>query len=338
MNIKALLKREKELSSLQLDKQDITYQVWELGTALANMASQFLQLKVYSQAGKKQNSIQSFVSKANDIYQYFQFLCHKLCRETVGILEGANEIKTSVEALIKKAAQATAGDADHILEVVYSLHERIYYELRAKSVHVANVFACGFGLKYLRSMLVYNIDSENVEKLLDANIENIEKLEKGDKVLTSPNLEITPHILRILKFRLKDIKANLGKLIRYRAKYPEAYQRKMIERGEILENLILDIKNPSDYIPRRRRIINNLVPIIIGYYLVVILIILFSEIDWKDLLNGFDLSEVKKETIIKFVWSSVPVIISLVWGVFHWIRDKLIIRSYKLRWKELRTA
>jgi len=335
MNLTELFKREKELSSLQLDKPDLTYQVWELGTALANMTSQFLQLKVYSRAGKNQDPLQSLVNKANDIYQYFQFLCNKLGRESVGVLGDISETKASVEAILKKAAQATPADADHVLEVIHSLHNRLYFELRAKSVHLANVFACGFGLKHLRSMLVYNIDSENVEKLLDTNIENLEKLEKGDKVLTSPNLEITPHILRILKFRLKEIKANLDKLIRYRAKDPEAYERKMIERGEILENLILDIKNPSDYISRRRRVFNNLVPIIIGYYLIVILIILLLEIPGKDSL---ELLEVLEDSLPKLAWSSVPVIISLLWGVFRWFRDKLIIRSYKFRWREFKTT
>ena len=170
---------------------------------------------------------------------------------------------------------------------------------------------------------MYDIGSNEMYGLFSVNIENIEKLEKGDKILTSPNLQITPHNLKVLKFRLNEIKKHLPILRAFAQKDPDKFRERIIERSEILENLILDIKNPSDYLSLKRRFVINTVPFIAGYYLAVIPVVIFLRFDWSLIDTDF------KKMVIPIIAGFLPLYISLIWLVYRKIREWLVITSFR---------
>ena len=161
-----------------------------------------------------------------------------------------------------------------------------------------------------------------MEPLIDECIRNLNNLEKGDKILTSPSLKLTARNLLILKYRLNEVRSHISDLKELSEKNKDKFSDMIKERAVLMEYLILDLRNPQDYMTAGRKMLNNVIPFIVIYYLVAIPILLFSEITSK-----FDLEIIK---IAPFISGFIPLYIYVLWKLFGFIKNKMIIRSFKL--------
>ena len=160
--------------------------------------------------------------------------------------------------------------------------------------------------------------------MVKASINDLEKLEKGDKVLTSPNLELSAQNLRIVKYRVDGMYKEIKFLRNLVDEDADFYRERLMQRSKILENLILDSKNPSDYLSRFRKIYNNVIPFLISYYLVVIPIVIVQEYDlWLILSND--------KMLLAILTGFVPLYLSFIVWAFRTIRNHLIVTSFKFK-------
>ena len=120
------------------------------------------------------------------------------------------------------------------------------------------------------------------------------------------------------------LKNHLSELREFAQRYPDRFRDKINKISEMAENVILDIKNPSDYISLKRRLLNNLVPFFVCYYIVVTPIVIFIEIDLWTLL-------VADKTLAIFFSGLIPLFISFLWWVFNWTKNQLIVTSFRFR-------
>ena len=319
------IKQEKAISSLQLEQPDIAYQVWELGRILANISEVFRQIKMSLENKKKSKNLSDLVRNTTSLFEEFLYLCSNLSKGPVSVLRDKTEIEHRVKHFLKAdKGVPTLTEVESIRQEIDQCHKRITYELRAKSIHLRNIFGCSFGLNVLLERVISDIHSNEVERLVEESIENLEKLEKGDKVLVSPNLEMTPANLRIVKLRLRGLKKHLSKFREFAQKDPDTFSMKINTTAEMVENVILDIKNPSDYLSLKRRLLINLVPFFVCYYAVVTPIVIFVELDlWKLLLAD--------KIMLVFVSGLIPLFVSSLWWLFNWTKNQLIVRSFRIR-------
>jgi|GEM_PF-4154753 len=319
-----LFGKSKELSSLQLEKPDITYQVWELGRILGSAVAIFWQIKNSSNKEIKEKGNPELFMNARDLLGNIEYIHKKVCRDTNKDLSDTTKLEVLVENLVKEnTVDVKFAHFESILRIINKWHTQILYELRAKSIHLSNIFSFSYGLKNLQVNSMYDIDSDNIEELVNDNIENLEKLKCGDKILTSPNLEITPQNLKIIKSWLTEIQNHISLLRGFAKKDINIYIKKMDKKFEVIESLILDMKNPSDYISGKRKMINNMVPFIASYYIAIIPVALFLDLDKS---SGSILDDA---LVISFLSGFIPIYLSLIWRVFHYLKDRLEVSSLK---------
>ena len=108
-----------------------------------------------------------------------------------------------------------------------------------------------------------------------------------------------------------------------------------IYSAEFMESLILDIKNPTDYIGIVRKFYNNIVPFFICYYLIAIPLVLLFSPDVINKINNITSSPLYSKVIVLLITTSiVPAYLSFLWWTFHSIRDRMIISSFKFKRKQ----
>lgn len=318
-----ILKKEKQISSLQLEKQDVTYQSWELGRTIATITEYLKQMPVQIEQSKSKQINFDLVNSAQSSVEYLRFLTGKLCNQPNPTLSNFSELQDEIFSIFNSEESISSMEnKDIIIKEIDDWHQQIQYELRAKSIHLSNIYCFGYSLKTLRLKLAYDIHYENIEKLIESNIDNLEKLEKGDKQLTSPNLQITPHNLRIIKYRLNGILKHLPDLVNLADRDQDRFRHKLLEKSEIWDMLIFDIKNPSDYITTWRRIKNNVAKLVVGYYLTVTPVVIFFQ--YKP-----DKLDIDALTAIAAMF--LPLYTYFAWHIYNRIRNWLIISSFKFK-------
>lgn len=326
-----IIRREKELSSLQLEKPDTTYQVWEFGSTLASIERVLTRLQDLLKTGDQASDMADLLTIVKGASQYCEYLCKRLSDGPVALATDTSRMQKSIDDLFDgEAGDLLLQKASSVIRELEEILNQVGHELRAKSVHLGNVFSFSFSLKRLREKLMYEINSKDIEQALGNSIDSLEKLEKGDKILTSPNLEVTRKNLRIIKTRLDGIRTHLSELREFAKKNLALFQERIDERLKLWEDLILDIRNPSDYLSQGRKLVINVVPVIVWYYLAVIPIVAFSQPPLSDLLKNKALL-----TIIGFS-GLVPLYLYFLWGVYRRIRDRLEISSFKFKISDFR--
>ena len=140
--------------------------------------------------------------------------------------------------------------------------------------------------------------------------------------MTSSNLQLSQVNLKIIKYRVGGIKKHLHFMRRLAHKNADFIADQLFRRGETIEYLILDIKNPSDYLSPFRKIYNNVIPFLISYYLFVIPIVLVQQYDLWLILS-------KNNALLAIVASLVPIYFSFVVWTFRATKNWLIISSFK---------
>lgn len=322
-----LVKRRKELSSLQFKESDVTYQVWELGRVLARISEVCWRIRT-SLDGNGEESISNLTKRAESLSISLQSLYKRLGADPSNILGNEEDLKNNIEHLIVKLKKVTKRTKwDHIQQDTEQLRTIIMSELRSISVHLCNIFSFSLGLRDLKAKLMYDINSTEIDGLIGDTIEALEKLEKGDKTLASPNLEITPQNLKIVKLRLEGIRKHLSELRTYAQKSKIEFKEQIEERCNMWTNLILDIKNPSDYLTRRKRALNKAIPLIVCYYMVAIPIIIALDVIGNT--NSL-LDKVAEFGVIALL--APPLIYLFLWAlarIYWWVKDCLIVWSFK---------
>jgi len=327
MNWTSLITKDKELSSLSLDEPDTTYQVWELGRLMAEIWGKIDDLRRASEMDDAAQ-IESAKNKAKEYASSLGYLCNRLRKGLLQFQIDLTTILTSVSQVIDSQNLKPALLRKVLSEIEEWRHE-IGYDLRSKSVHLANIFACSHSLIMLRLKLLQEIHSDDVETYLSASIENLEKLERGDKVLTSPNLQLTSQNLRIVEARLRQFHKHLDELQSIAKRDPEKYRETIYNRSEMLEYLILDIKNPLDYLSRKRRWLVNSIPVLSFYYFAVAPVIILFSVMPKIIESGENGSIVS--IIILLLTGLIPIYIAFLAWVYGAIKNYLIISSFQFK-------
>jgi len=330
-----LLKKEKELSSLQLEKSDVTYQIWELGRVLARISEACWRIRDSLDKPGEGEDLSVLVKRVGNLLISLQSLYNKLSRDPMRILGTEEDLRNKIQHLFGQAKEITKIQrVDDFNQKIEDLRDLIVCDLLSTSVHLCNIFFFSLGLRTLKAKLMYDINSTKIEGIIKDNIELLEKLEKGDKILASPNLEIIPRNLEIIKLRLKGIEKHLSDLREYAQKDKTEFKKKLEERCNFWMDLILDVKSPSDYLSLGRRIFNRIIPFLFCYYIIVIPIVIVIEFRQIIFFNSTGTPKIGKELatwLIPLITPLVPLLIFFYWWIFHWIKDWLIILSFRFR-------
>lgn len=324
LDILKIFKREKKISTVELDKSDIIYQVWELGRVIAEILEVCWIIKLSLKKGLKkgfliENGINSFRA-LETLYKNLSVEC-----KTLSVIEDLSEqIKNSRDKICSKEFNPV-----EIYQKVEYWQQIIQSELRGKSTHLLNIFLLGLNLRRLKTKLLYEFESEEIEQFIKDNIECIERIEKGDKVLISPNLEISMENLKIIKFRLKSFKRHLSEIRACSKKREEEVISRLIEKRTFLwDDLILDIKNPPDYLNLFQRGLNVLLPFVICYYVLKVIIILLSPYSRiQDMVASIKRAISTNEWILPFILVGIYLLVWLYWKV----KDALVIYSFRFK-------
>ena len=208
-----LFEKKKELSSLQLDKSDITYQVWELGNILSHLSGYYSRILTFPGGKINDEELFSRIKASRALQDSYVHLSNKLSSGTLKVLSDQSENFTLIFDYFKNLEQADVIEAvDLIRDKIVGWHRKISNELRAHSIHLVNIYLFSFTLETLREKLAHEIESEDFEPLIDECIRNLNNLEKGDKILTSPSLKLTERNLLILKYRLNEVRSHISEL------------------------------------------------------------------------------------------------------------------------------
>jgi len=324
-----LFKEEKELSSLQLEKSDITYQVWELGNVLAHYSGYYSRILTFPDNKIIEDELFSRIKASRTLQESYVHIINKLSTGSLKILSDQSEYIALINEYFKNLKQSEVIEAVPVIsEKIDERHNKITYELRAHSIHLSTIYLFSFSLETLREKLAYEIESSDIELLIANCIRNLNNLEKGDKILTSPNLRLSTRNLLIMKYRLKEVKNQIQKLRDLSKNNKDKFTDMMKEKAVLLEYLILDLRNPSDYISGKRKMLNIFVPFAAIYYLIIIPILLFPE--------NISLAQIQTMKLLPFVSPFIPLYIYILWKIFGFIKNKMIIRSLKLNISRLK--
>lgn len=320
-----LFKKGKELSSLQLEKTDVTYQVWELGRVCARISEVSWRMKVSLDEGNGGEDISDLIKRNENLFISLQSLYKRLSTDPIRILGNVEDLNNRIEHLYKEVKESPKTSRwDYIHQEIEWLRNLIVSELRSVSVHLCNIFSFSLGLRDLKARLIYNFNLSDIKKLIEDNIEVLEKLEKGDKVLASPNLEITPQNLKIIKIRMNGFREHLSELEKYAQINKTEFKKRVEDRCNIWTDLILDIKNPSDYLTRTKRVLNKIIPTIVCYYMIVIPIVIVATSKKSVQLSGIDTG-----VVVTLVLGFVPLLIAFYRWVYARTKNWLIVLSFK---------
>lgn len=186
LDIFNIFKREKKIAIVTFDKPDIVYQEWELGRVIGEILEICWLLKPPLKKEVKEGFL---IKKITDSFRVLESLYKSLSQEPkiFGFIEDlSKKIEETRNKICLKKFNAIV-----VQRKVEYIQEIIQCELRGRSIHLYHIFLLALKLRKLVTMLLYNIKSEEIESFIKDNITLIEKIEKGDKVLISPNLEIS---------------------------------------------------------------------------------------------------------------------------------------------------
>ncbi len=322
MDYRHLFKKEKLLSSLELDKQDVTYQVWELGRIYAELKNSFLRIKWNEKDTRAAGIPNNLTDEVQFALENFTYLSNRLRQFEITVIGDTDDLNNLIIGFLRKSKQQK--EVDGILDTLETWNRRLRNQIRAKSIHLSNIFRCSYGLKTLQTKLIYDIFSEDIGDMLRSTINDIEKLEKGDKVLVSSNLQLSPLNLKIARYRVGGVQKNLEHIRELVREDPDFFKKRMNERSAIIESLILDIRNPPDYLSRFRKIYNNVIPFLISYYLVVVPIVMVSGMEsWPALSEN--------KTFMAVLAGFVPIYLSFIVWTFRSVRNRLIVSSFRFK-------
>lgn len=341
LDILKIFKKPKEISTLEFDKQDIIYQVWELGVEIGEIAEVCWIIKLPIRGkfkkegfliGKAINSLGTLEALYKDVFE----------SKTLTVIEDiGKEIREMRNKISLK--EFNPGEIQSQLEYWQGIIES---GLKTKSIHLFHIFLLGVNLKKLATRLIYDLHSEEIESLIQDNIELIEKVEKGDKVLNSPNLEISKQNLRVIKLRLKGFKTHISTLRYYSKKNSYKITSELVKRINIWTELILDIRNLSDCLPLWQRCIIATVPFLICLYMGVIIGVIIINLvagdfsgetlrDFPEAVRNIPQTLQKISVKEKFIeLLGIPLLILLIYvlvSVYRKINDMLLRYGFRFK-------
>jgi hypothetical protein len=337
-----LLKREKKLSSLDLETPDVTYEVWELGRILARITEACWRVRLASDEPSSRSRMSELATRIKYLSISLAAVYNRLTDDrfkTLGNVGDLGDRIASLSAGIKEATES--GNWDPIGREIVETLELVGCELRSKSVHLSNIFSFSYGLRLLKAKIMYDLSTGDLERPLGDDIRRhisktidlLEDLRKGDKILASHNLEMTRQNLKIVRIRLKGIRDNLPAIRRAARVNPAVFRDVMNERCNMWTELILDLKNPGDYLLAREKCRNWVLPFLSCYYLIVLpLYIPGVPAAIKD---GWDCLKGESTSFIPLFVGLIPPLLALFCCLCRKIREELIIWSFRFKIKTL---
>ncbi len=235
-----------------------------------------------------------------------QSSCNKLHALTPVIDEKNNFWDDILNRINKEIAEKTG-----LKEVNGMLHQlKVLFEteIHAYSTHLANVFLFGYRLIRLKTLFLYGRPVEKVLDEIGKTEDIITRIDKGDKSLNSPNLELVHENLRLIMISLELIRKNIKKLSELKRKNFALFGDKVEQCFVIWESILLDIKNPEE-------IIRGQFFVFVLYYYLLIIILGFLQ-----LLYNYKLKAIFENTqVTEFLKNNEEMLIALIVPVLIWL-------------------
>ncbi len=329
--IKALIEGRRKVSLLDSGKPDLAYEVWELGRVIAKI----LEVCWIIRPPLKEAREEGFLIKEVGDSIYCLNLLYKSLEE-LKILGRMEELKKRIEEISTKDILKSFKPED-VEAIVKRIEELIGYELMARSTHLFHIFSFSLSLRRLRTKLLYGLSlkNESIKNHIKHSIDLLEKIKLGDKILVSPNLEISKQNLMIIKYRLNGWHKFLLELRKYsetispNSIQEERFLRKIGDGCNLWTELILDMKNPSDYLSSWRRIVIIIISIIFFYYMAVIPLVFWNDVP-DSLLKKLSLEPKELFTTIFPLW------FYLGYQLYTRLKDWLVVTSFKFKLSEFK--
>ena len=329
MNWLEFMRREKRLSSLELEKPDVPYEVWELGRTIAKISEVCWLIRPPLKEVTEKGFL---IREVGDSLYCLKVIYKKLSSGSLNILGWIEDLDQEIEKLSDKNTLKSFRP-EEVKVRIEEIERLINCQLIASSVHLFHVFSLSLSLRRLKTKLLYGLEleGEGIESHIKHTIDLLEKLRLGDKVLISPNLEVTNQNLKIIKFRLEGWLKFLPELRNYSKEigcYSEKKTRfikKIVEGCDLWTELILDIKNPSNYLSFWQRFLNAAIPLLPCYYLMAITVVF---IPWKYLLKDTDLLAILTPILI-------PLLYFCRW-LYIKIKDYLVEKRFRFKLSEFK--
>ncbi|MFH0775761.1 MAG: hypothetical protein V2A53_09810 [bacterium] len=324
--IKALIGGRKKVSSLDLGKPDLAYEVWELGRMIAKILEVCWLIRPPIKEAREEGFL---IRDAGDSICCLKVLYKNL--EESKILGKMEELKERIEEISTRDILKSFKSED-VKAIVERIEVLIGYELIARSAHLFNIFSFSLNLRRLKTKLLYGLSlkDELIKNHIKQSIGLLEKIRLGDKILVSPKLELTKQNLMIIKYRLDgwlkflpELREHSKSIIPYSTE-ERLFLKKVGDECDIWTELILDIKNPSNNLSFKRKFIIGIISFGFFYYMIV-----FPLIFWNDLMDFFlkELSLERKELSATIF----PLWLYLGYWLYTRLKDWLIKTSFKFK-------
>jgi hypothetical protein len=237
---------------------DIVYLLWRLGYSLGEIRERI------SQASYLSLKEDSYDRLFMDHFLQFRLTFNKL-KELPDPILGKDELYNRGLKELETALQDTgmSGKAD---EQCKALHKLISFDVLASSVHLKNVFEFGYHFVLLRKCFLYSANRGDIRQELDVFSHILDDIDKGDKKLNSPNLELLHENLKIIAININLIRRNAEKIYQLKENSYQEFVTKVGISMKVWEDILLDLRNPGELTGGR------VLVLLTFYYFVVILL------------------------------------------------------------------
>ena len=332
----SILRRRKEVLPIDLGKQDISYQAWEVGRVVARILEVFCRLRAPMKNAGNRDEVSALIRRGKMLVLSLKSLYMRLRREECGVFSDIEDLSNRIDHLCREVKEGTEIDVlTRMDQEVIDLRDLLAREFRSRSVHLSNIFNFSFQLRWLKAKLMYDTDSDEIPGLIAAARRTLERLRRGDKVLASPNLEITDQNLAIIDYRLNTITKRLKDLRVYASEQPSAFRQEVVERCDLWTNLILDLLNPSDYLSMKWRFWAKAIPFIICYFMFVTPMFFFVKYNLVGKYAAIVDPDTKRN-VAAIALALIPVVGYLYYCVFHYFGNLLMTVAFKCKIPKLK--
>jgi len=240
---------------------DEIYSLWLLGYNLGEILIVLNESNYFSDPEKEK-------SKILEAIDFFRISYQKVILHSESLNEkDLPDHKNSIELL--KNVESKDFNFNETFDIINNIKDNLAFEIQIFSTHLSNIFLFGYQLNKLKADIIKkDIEESYVKKSVDELINHIIKLEQGDKLFHTTNIEFTKVNLRILRIILKSLKKKLKEILKFnKDKLPDLINIVFFQK---MTDIILDIRNPKQF--ARYKFLR----FIVYYYLAISIIVLID--------------------------------------------------------------
>jgi hypothetical protein len=302
---------------------DVVYVLWRLGYCLGCIRERIGQIRFLKLDDHFDDKL------LTDSFRQFTMAFEK-AKTLSEIIQGNAAVYQKEMGNVQHALSEKEGvvSADGYCKTLYQL---LTFDINAYSVHLKNVFDFGYRFVMVRRKFLYSTSGASIKRELDIFNALLANIDKGDKKLNSPNLELVRENLKIMSINVSLMQKNLAKLCKQRERNYQDFALKIGDSFQLWEDILLDLRNPSEIIRGRVLII------IVYYYFIIIMLGMVQEfvrnVDTGALEAFLDKSEQYVQNLI-----TILILPALIWffvQLYRYIKRFITFILLKRRFKKL---